>query len=108
MQIIPMQWDDAVVQVENLGEKITAGRTTSTYGMAAFPAGVRHPAEGFSAHAGTEISFILDGEFDVETPEGTIRVGRDSLVVIPAGEPHATLTLSAGRVVYFLVAEEQE
>lgn len=108
MQIIPMQWDDAVVQIENLGEKITSGRTTNTFGMAAFPAGVRHPAEGFSAHAGTEISFILAGEFDVETPGGTTRVGADNLVVIPAGEPHATLTLSAGRVVYFLVAEEQE
>lgn len=108
MQIIPMQWDDAVVQIENLGEKITSGRTTNSFGMAAFPAGVRHPVEGFSAHAGTEISFILDGEFDVETPEGTTRVGRDSLVIIPAGDPHATLTLSAGRVVYFLVAEEQE
>lgn len=108
MQIIPMQWDDAVVQVENLGEKITSGRTTSTYGMAAFPAGVRHPVEGFSAHAATEISFILEGSFEVETPGGTTRVERDSLVVIPAGEPHATLTLSAGRVVYFLVAEDQE
>ena len=108
MQIIPMSWDDAVVQIENLGETTTAGRTTTTYGMAAFPAGVRHPAEGFSAHAATEISFILDGEFDVETPDGAVRVVRDSLVVIPAGEPHATLTLAAGRVVYFLVAEEQE
>lgn len=108
MQIIPMQWGDAVVQIENLGETVSSGRVTTTYGMAAFPVGVRHPAEGYSAHAGTEISFILDGEFDVETPEGTTRVGRDSLVVIPAGEPHATLTLSAGRVAYFLVAEEQE
>jgi mannose-6-phosphate isomerase-like protein (cupin superfamily) len=108
VQIIPMQWDDAVVQIENLGETVSSGRVTTTYGMAAFPVGVRHPAEGYSAHAGTEISFILDGEFDVETPEGTTRVGRDSLVVIPAGEPHATLTLSAGRVAYFLVAEEQE
>jgi mannose-6-phosphate isomerase-like protein (cupin superfamily) len=108
MQIIPMTWDDAVVQIETLGEKVSSGRTTTSYGMAAFPAGVRHPAEGFSAHAGTEISFILDGDFDVETPEGTVRIGPDSLVVIPAGEPHATLALSAGRVVYFLVAEEQE
>src|SRR3546814_3053583 len=88
MRIIPMQWDDAVVQIENLGEKIASGRVTTTYGMAAFPVGVRHPAEGFSAHAATEISFILDGEFDVETPEGVLHVGRDSLVVIPAGEPH--------------------
>src|SRR3546814_19721863 len=75
--------------------------------MAAFPVGVRHPAEGFSAHAATELSFILDGEFDVETPEGVLHVGRDSLVVIPAGEPNATLTLPAGRVVEFLAAEQQ-
>lgn len=108
MQIIPMRWEDAGVQIETLGEMATSGRTSAAYGMASFPVGVRHPAEGFSAHEGTEISFILDGEFDVETPGGVIRVTRDHLVIIPAGEPHATLTRAAGRVAYFLVTEEQE
>jgi len=108
MQIIPMRWADAGVQIENLGERSWQRPTATTYGMASFPEGVRHPAEGYSIHAGTEISFILDGEFDVETPDGVTRVTRDHLVVIPAGQPHATLTRAAGRVAYFLVTEEQE
>lgn len=108
MQITPLKWDDANVQIENLGEQLTHGRTTTTYGMASFPIGVRHPEEGFSTHEGTEISFIIDGEFIVETPEGNSTVTKDSLVVIPAGEPHATLTTKAGRVAYFLINEVQE
>ena len=36
------------------------------------------------------------------------RVTGDHLVVIPAGEPHATLARAGGRVAYFLVTEEQE
>jgi mannose-6-phosphate isomerase-like protein (cupin superfamily) len=108
MQIIPMRWEDAGVQIETLGESITRGRAHTAYGMASFPAGVRHPEAGYSTHEGTEISFILDGELDVETPDGVTRVTRDHLVVIPAGEPHATYVRTAGRVAYFLITEEQE
>lgn len=108
MEIIPLKWDDVNVQIEALGEHLTGGKASASYGMASFPAGIRHPAEGFSAHEGTEISFILDGEFDVETPEGTVTVAKNSLVVIPAGEPHATRATAPGRVAYFLITEIQE
>lgn len=108
MEIIPLKWDDVNVQIETLGEQLTKGKTTTTYGMASFPVGIRHPQEGFSAHEGIEVSFILDGEFDVETPDGIASVSKDSLVVIPAGEPHATRATARGRVAYFLINEIQE
>lgn len=108
MQILPFKWDDINVQIENLGEQFANGPTSTTFGIASFPAGVRHPQEGFSAHDGIEISFILSGEFDVETPDGTVNISEDSLVVIPAGEPHATRATAAGRVAYFLINEIQE
>ena len=108
MEIIPLKWDDINVQIESLGERMSRGKTKTVFGMASFPAGVRHPAEGYSAHEGTEVSFIIEGEFDVETPDGKVAVSRDSLVVIPAGEPHATFSRLPGRVIYFLMNEIQE
>ena len=97
MEIIPLKWDDVSVRIESLGEQLTKGRTTTTYGIASFPVGVRHPEAGFSAHEGIEVSFILEGAFDVETPDGTVAVSKDSLVVIPVGEPHATRASAPGR-----------
>jgi mannose-6-phosphate isomerase-like protein (cupin superfamily) len=108
MQIIPLKWDEAKVQIETLGQQMSGGKTATSYGMASFPVGIRHPQTGFSAHDGIEVSFILDGAFDVETPHGTVSVPKDSLVVIPAGEPHATRATAAGRVAYFLITEIQE
>jgi mannose-6-phosphate isomerase-like protein (cupin superfamily) len=108
MQILPINWDDLNVQIEGLGEQLTKGPTSTTYGIASFPAGIRHPEAGFSTHEGIEISFILSGEFDVETPGGTVTMSENSLVVIPAGEPHATRATKAGRVAYFLINEIQE
>ncbi|MGQ3081020.1 MAG: cupin domain-containing protein [Allorhizobium sp.] len=108
MKIIPYAWDDAGVQIEGLGEHLTQGSTASSFGIASFPAGQRHPQEGHSIHEGTEISFILDGEFDVETPDGVVTVAKDHLVVIPAGEPHATVARQSGRVAFFLINEIQE
>ena len=108
MKIIPIQWDDVNVQIATLGESLSGGPTSTSYGIASFPPGLRHPTEGYSAHDGTEISFILDGDFDVETPDGTTTVGKDHLVVIPAGEPHATVAKTIGRVAFFLISEVQE
>lgn len=108
MEIIPITWDDANVQIDLLGEHLTRGRTASSYGIASFPAGKRHPEEGYSAHEGTEVSFILEGEFDVETADGVVTVAKDHLVVIPAGKPHATVARRPGRVAYFIITEFQE
>lgn len=108
MEIIPLKWDDTTVRIENLGEQLTEGKTKTTYGVASFPAGIRHPESGFSAHEGSEVSFILEGEFDIETPDGVLSVTKDNLVVIPPGEPHATRATLPGRVVYFLIGEIQE
>lgn len=108
MEIIPFTWDDANVQIESLGEQLTRGKSASSYGIASFPAGKRHPEEGYSVHEGTEISFILEGEFDVETADGIVTVAKDNLVVIPPREPHATVARRPGRVAYFLINELQE
>ncbi|MDR7058752.1 MULTISPECIES: cupin domain-containing protein [unclassified Sphingopyxis] len=108
MEIIPLNWDDANVRIEELGQRHSSGKSTALYGMASFPAGIRHPEQGYSAHEGVEISFILDGVFEVETPDGIISVAKDHLVVIPAGEPHATRATASGRVAYFLINDIQE
>lgn len=108
MEIIPIKWDDANVQIEELGRRYSPGKSETSYGMASFPVGVRHPQQGYSAHEGVEISFILDGVFEVETPDGTVSVAKDNLVVIPAGEPHATRATAPGRVAYFLINDIQE
>lgn len=108
MEIIPLKWDDANVQIEELGRRYSPGKTAAIYGMASFPAGIRHPQQGYSTHEGVEISFILDGAFEVETPDGTLSVAKDHLVVIPAGEPHATRATVPGRVAYFLINDIQE
>lgn len=108
MQILPIKWDETALQIENLGEEMFGHPVSTTYGIASFPAGVRQPAEGFVTHEGAEISFILEGEFEVETPAGITTVKKNSLVTIPAGEPHATKTITPGRVVYFLITENKE
>lgn len=108
MEVIPFSWDDANVQIETLGVHLADGRTTSSFGIASFPAGRRHPEDGHSIHEGTEISFILDGEFDVETADGVVTVAKDHLIVIPAGKPHATVARQSGRVAFFLINEIQE
>lgn len=108
MQVIPLRWDDVGPQIDTLGEQTASGPVTVTYGIASFPTDVRHPEAGFSVHAGTEISFILDGVFDIETPDGTVRVTRDNLLVVPAGEPHSTTVIAAGRIAYFLLADVQK
>lgn len=108
MQILPFTWDEAVLQIENLGEETFGSPVSTAFGIASFPADVRQPAEGFVAHDGMEVSFILEGEFLVETPSGVVTVTKDSLVTIPAGEPHATKTITPGRVVYFLITENKE
>ena len=108
MQIRPFTWDEAALQIESLGEQAFGCPVSTSFGIANFPAGVRQPPEGFAAHDGMEISFILEGEFEVETPAGMTVVGKNSLVTIPAGEPHATMTITPGRVVYFLITENKE
>lgn len=108
MQVLPMHWADALLQVETLGRAATAGPANIAFGIATLPQGTRHPAEDYTAHAGTEISFVLSGEFDIETPDGVTRVSHDHVIVLPAGSPHATRVRQAGRVAYFLVTEEQD
>ncbi len=108
MQITPLKWDDAALQIESLGELTVGSGGQSSFGMASFPVGIRQPAEGFVSHEQTEVSFILDGEFHIETPTGTTVVPPNSLVVIPAGEQHASVAVKHGRVVYFLIPAGKE
>lgn len=71
-------------------------------GNAMFPKGVRHPAEGLKPHKEREISYIIEGAFDVHLEEGTQRVEAGDLVVIEPGEAHATTALADSRVIYIL------
>lgn len=108
MQIFPITWDVLNAQIESVVEQITEGPTSTTYGIASFPAGIRHPQEGFSVQEGVEILFILSGEFGVETPVGTVSISENSFVTFPPGEPHATRAAENGRVAYVLINEIQE
>lgn len=108
MEVIPLSWDRARIQIDTLGTRASQLPAAASFDIAAFPEGVRHPAEGFSVHEGTEISFILDSEFEVETRDCTSIVPGNSLVIIPVGEPHVTRANKAGRVADFPFTEVQE
>lgn len=68
--------------------------------------GERVPESGYTAHAGTEVSIILEGELRLVTDE-TYHVGPDSLVVIPAGTEHYSENHgeSDARLVYVILGE---
>lgn len=108
MQVIPLEWSRSASAINELGRCSESKAVIISYGAASFAEGARHPEEGFSTHDGIEVSFILEGEFEIETPAGTVSVAADSLVIIPAGEAHATRTIAYGRVAYVLLTEKSE
>jgi quercetin dioxygenase-like cupin family protein len=108
MRIEPIEWQTGMVDIRALASFEAAGETVIQAGIASFPKGVRHPATGLSAHKGTEVSLIIDGSFEVETADGISRVDGNNLVVIPAGEGHATTALADSRVFYILFGPRAE
>lgn len=108
MDIRKISWKDGELAIEGLGELASRGKAKMKWGMASFPPGLRHPAEGMSRHAGTEVSLILEGAFSVETAGGVQTAEAGTVSVIPPGEGHATTALVNSRVFYILFEDEAE
>jgi quercetin dioxygenase-like cupin family protein len=106
MNVEKIVWKDGELAIDAVGEMNSLGNAKLQWGVATFPPGQRHPAEGMSQHAGIEISLILEGAFSIETESGTRRIGADSIVTIPAGQAHATTALVNSRVFYLLLESE--
>lgn len=102
MQIEKIQWKDGVKDVQLLATLNGVKEAKLDVGIVTFPQGTRIPEEGFSVHQQTEVAFIVDGVFELYTPDDTTRVGADELVIIPAGQPHANLALTDARVLFTL------
>jgi quercetin dioxygenase-like cupin family protein len=71
-------------------------------GTASFPPGVRFPETGFSVHEQHEVSLLLEGEFVLETLEGTHIVKAGQMIHFLPGEQHAATAVSEARVFYIL------
>lgn len=102
MDIQRIDWQDGELDVRTLVSLVGKDAAVLQVGIATFPPGIRSPAEGLTAHEHTEVSVILEGEFQVELADGPRSVRKDDLVVIPAGEGHASTALTNARVFYIL------
>ncbi|WP_256301885.1 cupin domain-containing protein [Haloarchaeobius salinus] len=78
-------WDDSTGSPLTLFESDDPESQTGSY---VIQPGERVPEEGWTAHAGDEISVILDGSVELVTPDGEYSVEAGTLSVIPAGVEH--------------------
>ncbi len=72
------------------------------FGTAVMPRGCRQPPQGVSCHDGDEISLLLRGRAIVETASGRVEMKSGDIVLIKAGEAHATEALEDCHVYYVL------
>jgi quercetin dioxygenase-like cupin family protein len=102
MQIIKTQFNGPDFSLDYLLKLPLRDPATLEFGTVVMPRGYRQPREGFSKHAGEEISLILKGRSLIEHPGGRTEVGPGDLVHIPAGEAHATVVLEECHVLFAL------
>lgn len=107
MKIYPTILTPGTLEITELFEIAgTAGVPTNlNVGVAGFPDGLRHPAEGMAAHDQDEISIILDGSFLLETKDGEHLCKSGDVIHIPAGEDHASTAQGNSKVFYVLFGE---
>jgi quercetin dioxygenase-like cupin family protein len=72
------------------------------FGAAVMARGCRQPRQGVSCHDGDEISLLLTGRAIVETESGRVEIKSGDIVLIKAGEAHATEALEDCHVYYVL------
>jgi mannose-6-phosphate isomerase-like protein (cupin superfamily) len=95
-------WDDSTGRTLTLFESDDPESQTGSY---VIQPGERVPEEGWTSHAGDEISVILDGSIELVTPDGKYSVEAGTLSVIPAGVEHYSINRGEEpcRLVYTLV-----
>ena len=94
--------DSSEFRVDTLLELLPIDEGRASIGVATFKSGMRHPEQGLACHEQHEISFIIEGSFDLHTEEGTTVVEAGQLVYLMAGEQHATTAKGNGKVYYVL------
>ncbi len=107
MKIYPTILTPEMLEINELFEiaGMAGAPTNLNVGVAGFPDGLRHPAEGMAAHDQDEISIILDGSFLLETKDGQYLCKIGDVIHIPAGEDHASTAQGNSKVFYVLFGE---
>ena len=77
-------------------------------GVASFPPDIRFPDTGYSVHDQHEVSLILEGETEIETPDGVTTVRAGDIVHLEPGEQHAAIARTPTRVFYILYGAPTE
>ena len=90
------------VSVDTLMELVPIDSGNATFGVATISAGTRHPAQDMSPHDQHEISYIIEGSMDLYTEEGTVAIKAGQVVMLEAGEKHATLAETDSKVFWAL------
>jgi len=88
--------------LESLLRLAASDRASLEIGIVEIPQDYRHPTEGASIHEQDEISLILSGRLEIECNERTTTLEAGDVVVIPAGEPHASRSLEDARIYFAL------
>lgn len=107
MKVIPITYPDGAALSRELFSLGVPEGSTLEIGTASFPAGARSPVEGLHARGSHEVSFIVEGAFDIECGGVSRVVSAGELVSIPAGEPNASRALSNSRVIYLMYKSAQ-
>lgn len=106
MKIIPFEWKDGETAIDYLHQHLSGADTKVDLGVVTFPADQRYPAEGFSAHEGTEISIILDGSFDLLGPDSSVEIAKGCMLILPPGREHAVQTKAPVKLMFALIEEQ--
>jgi mannose-6-phosphate isomerase-like protein (cupin superfamily) len=102
MLIVSLPASTGSVDIQSLLNLGPHDQAAIDVGIASFPASVRSPESGFSVHEQHEVSFVLEGEFILETPDESQTVKAGQLVHFGPGEQHASTAVCESRVYYVL------
>lgn len=108
MEVFKLQYPNAPEQVLSLLELPPEQRAILKMGTVQLSKGEWVPPEGYSKHAQHEISFILQGEIEVESAAAHVSMGAGDVIVIPAGEEHRSRARADTRLVWFWFGEEAQ
>lgn len=108
MEVFKLQYPNAPQQVLSLLEFPPEQQASLKMGTVQLAKGDWVPREGYSKHTQHELSFILQGELEVESSAEHVSMGAGDVIVIPAGQEHRSRALKDTRLVWFWFGEEAQ
>lgn len=100
IKVEKLNWRDGVKDLQSLVTLTHAGRTKLDVGIATVPKGERFPKDGFTVADQSEVALIVDGAFELYSPEGATYAEAGDLVSFPAGQHQAYKPLADARLLY--------